>query len=188
MAIACRRSFGEKSELVPCETGDMHIGGGEALQTFGEGPQQSVARRMPERVIHVLELVEIQREHRKPSACSRLLARGFQKLLKLNPVREVRQRVVQRQIGQALLRLPFLRHVGPDATIAREPGAVGEDRLSAQFPGALLAGDVEREDEVAEGAALRDAVPEHGARMPIGRGDGGQQQLFERQAEKLALR
>jgi hypothetical protein len=112
-----------------------------------------------ERVVHALELVEVERKDGEPVALSQSLPGGLQKQLERGPVRKIGERVVQREIGQALLRTSLLGHVGPNATIARERATVSERRLAAQRPRAPFASDVQREEKVPEGAPLGDATP-----------------------------
>ena len=79
---------------------------------FAETPcdllQQHVADRMAERVVDVLEVVEIETQHRKLIAAFDKPQRLFELLAEQGPVRQVGQRVMARHVGNLFLGgLPF---------------------------------------------------------------------------------
>ena len=91
-------------ELVAAEPG-RHIGFLEATaQALGDALEQLIADRMAERVVDALELVDVDIEHRQLLAGPYRLERLFQPLAEQDPVRQVGQPVVMRQMCDLLVR------------------------------------------------------------------------------------
>ncbi len=125
----------EDQKLVPTLPGDdIHLSD-RVPQPRGDGFQELVTGCMAEAVVDQLEVVEIDEEHGYARAFPRGASeRDLEVLLKRDPVRQPRQRIMQSDMGQ-LLRLQELRlgqlplrDVGndaadDDATIRRHLGA-----------------------------------------------------------------
>ena len=90
-------------ELVAAEPG-RHVGFLEATaQALGDALEQLIADRMAERVVDALELVDVDIEHRQLLARPYRLERLFQPLAEQDPVRQVGQPVVMRQMRDLLV-------------------------------------------------------------------------------------
>ncbi len=68
---AVARAAQNEGELVAAKTGDGVDLPGAAAQAVADLAQQFVAAMMPERVVHLLEPVEVEAQQRKPLASSR---------------------------------------------------------------------------------------------------------------------
>src|SRR6185369_18076184 len=73
-------------------------------QTLGDTLEQLIADRMAERVVDALELVDVDIEHRQLLARPYRLERLFEPLAEQDPVRQVSQPVVMRQMRDLLVR------------------------------------------------------------------------------------
>ncbi len=106
-------------ELVAAEPG-RHIGFLEAsAQALGDAFEQFIADRMAERVVDALELVDVDIEHRQLLARPYRLERLFQPFAEQDPVRQVGQSVVVRQMRDLLLCAPSRS----DVLDGRDPSA-----------------------------------------------------------------
>ena len=78
-------------------------------QPFRELPDQGVAGLVPERVVHELEVVQVHRDHGDPEVGAPGAREGeLEQLVEHRAVRQARELVVVREVGDLLLRgLPF---------------------------------------------------------------------------------
>ena len=107
-------------EFVAAETGD-HVDLPQAtLEADGDDAQQFVAERMAERVVDLLEVVEIEAEKRETLAGFGGDEGGADALGEQGPVGEAGQGIVARHKGDLLLRLQPLG----DVFVGGEPGAI----------------------------------------------------------------
>ena len=116
-----RRLFGPEQapldhrELVAPEPGDGIELPDQCAQPHADRLQQGVANRVAERVVDLLEAVQIQAQKSKRltllGACERLV----QAETKQAPISQAGQRVMMRQMGDARLDAPPLGHVHHDA-------------------------------------------------------------------------
>ena len=83
-------------------------------------PQDLVACRKSEGVVHRLEMVEVDEQRRERAAALQPGDRKVHRLPQHRPVRQPGQRVMARHMGDRLLRLHTIRHV----LIGRNPTAV----------------------------------------------------------------
>ena len=121
----------KNNEFVPAEARHRVRLAHATLQTLGDGLQQRIPNMMTERVVHGLEVVEIEPENRDgfapPNPCERL----FHLRSQAHAVRQTGQRVMLRHMGYERLRPQTFGHVhdGYEAgndTVIKE--LVGEDQ------------------------------------------------------------
>jgi hypothetical protein len=178
-------------ELVAAHARDQVAGAGDApVEAVGDGHEQLVADVVAEAVVDDLEPVEVEVAEREPGVRRGVVEEGGEPLVEECPVRQVRQRVVQRLVPQAALQqvtltdvLEHRHHVAPDAGFVADErhGEVGPDDLAVLAEVPLLhaevvdlalhelpvdlphVGSVVRMDEVRGGAdhQLVHCVPEH---------------------------
>ena len=75
-------------------------------QAFGHGPQQRIANRMPERVIDVLETIQIQENHADLFIVTFGLLEGlFEPFFEMRTVRQSGQGIVLRLMVQAVIQV-----------------------------------------------------------------------------------
>ena len=107
-------------ELVAAEAGDevriLHAAADAARHLL----EQGIAHGMAEHVVDALELVEIDAVQRQHLALHHAGERAFHGLAEQHPVGEPGERVVSREIGDALLRAPPIG----DVLVRRHPAAV----------------------------------------------------------------
>ncbi len=111
----CRRE--QDRELVPAEAGDRVAGPGGPAQPYGDLAQHVVAHVVTQRVVDLLEPVEIHQQQREPPAVPlNLPQRPGDPVVQEDPVGQAGQRVVQGLAADLLLGVvPFDRrgqHVG----------------------------------------------------------------------------
>jgi hypothetical protein len=88
------------------------------LQLAGHRPQEAVADVMAERIVHVLEAVEVDEQHGDPPLVTFcLLQRHAQALDAQRPVGQVGQHVVLREVADALLVGLALADVEPGGNV-----------------------------------------------------------------------
>ena len=113
-------------ELIPAQARD-DVGVAQAAQqpTAG-GLQQAVADRMAQRVIDLLEPVEIDIEQgQSGAAMGQAVDHLVQSDAEQNPIRQGRQRIVVRGEADMFLGAPLLGHI----LVGRDPTAVGNRSL-----------------------------------------------------------
>ncbi|MGY4255600.1 hypothetical protein ACVI1L_002668 [Bradyrhizobium sp. USDA 4516] len=109
-------------ELVAAEPRNQRRITDGSAQARGHRLQQRIARRMPERVVDVLEAVEIEHQHRKTrSAAPGTGERALHPFLEQHAIRQIGQRVMLRHIGDLGLGAPLLG----DVAMRRHPAAAG---------------------------------------------------------------
>ena len=124
-----------------------HIGSAQDLaQALGHALEQCIARRMPQRVVHIFEVVEV--DPMKGKAGAGLLKPTVERLTEVEAVGDFRQRVVPRQPGDLLFGLALfgdvLLQINPAAFRHRlisdednpavfEMSGVGEGPATRQF-------------------------------------------------------
>ena len=97
-------------------------------QASGHGFQQLIADRMAERVVDALEMIEIEIQQRQVLALMNPLERLLELLAEQHPIGQVGQRIVVRQVRDALIRTFALRHVLDHAEqILRLPASIADD-------------------------------------------------------------
>ena len=125
MVVSARRPAGVRGddrELVAAEPGHHVARAHAAQQAAGDLDQQLVAGGVAERVVHPLELVEVDQEQRRPAPAPRRLRQlARQHLPQRPPVRQPGERVVHREHADPLLLDPPVGHVVGDPDHAREP-------------------------------------------------------------------
>ena len=101
-----------------------------AAQALGDGLEQFIAALVPERIVDVLEFVEIQIEHRELLATPDALQRLLKLLAEEQPVWQIGQCIVVRQMRDPLLRkLPSGDVFDHAQHVLRLPHAVANDQL-----------------------------------------------------------
>ena len=124
----------QHGELVAAQPRHDLRGAQAALQALPHQLQQRIARRMAKRVVHQLELVEVEAEHGhlvapRPQVLQRLLHLAAKEM----PVGQAREHVVMRHEADAGLGAPALG----DVVIGRDPAAI-RHRLLRHLQGAAL--------------------------------------------------
>ena len=112
------------------------------LQPLGDLAQQRVADRVAERVVDVLEAVEIDQEQRAALlAAGGIAQRLVERLAHQRAVGQAGQRIEAGEAADFLLRAALLGEVGADPAEAEEAAALVEDRVARQRPvNVLVAG------------------------------------------------
>jgi hypothetical protein len=127
--------FGHDGELIAAKTADkirLAYALPEPRRNLG---QERIAGGVPERVVDVLEAIEIEGEHgHQMAVASRPRHGAFEMLVKLQPVRQVGQRVVHGQVADLVLGEPALadaprgdRRGHREAHDNEETGGQGDD-------------------------------------------------------------
>ena len=83
----------------------------DGAQPVGDRAQQRIAGRVPERVVHLLELVEIDEQHREVAVALHRGQRELHLVVEEDAVRQAGQRVVARQMVDLRLGILALGHV-----------------------------------------------------------------------------
>jgi hypothetical protein len=96
----------QHSEFIATQSRDHICLAHDRSQPIRGLPQQFVTERVPERVVDVLEVIEIEIEKRDPLAPLRTLERTLELVRELHTVGQSSQQVVVRHVGDLLLR-PF---------------------------------------------------------------------------------
>ena len=103
----------EDGELVAPHAGQRVGPADAAFEPAGDLLEQRIADGMTERVVDLLEPVEIHEEHRgQPSLPARLGQRAVQAVPERGPVGKARQSVVLRLVGQFVRQLPLFDRDG----------------------------------------------------------------------------
>ena len=105
------------------------------LQAVGNLAEQGVADRVAERVVDVLEPVEIDHEQRAAFLPVRGVAQGFvERLTHHRPVGQAGQRIEAGKARNLALAAALLGQVGADAPKPEEASALVEDGVAGQRP------------------------------------------------------
>ena len=112
----------DNRELIAAEPGDQGGFSHASTQARRDGLQQDVSCRMSERVVDLLETVEIEHQNRQLGSPSARDCKGvFQPLLEQHAIWQVGERVVQGHIGNLGFRPPLLG----DVEVCCHPPAAG---------------------------------------------------------------
>ena len=110
----------DDDELVAAEPGHDIVDAGYRAQAFGDGLEQEIAAIVPERVIDVLEAIEIDEMHGDAAALQRKDGKRLLQFFdQLGAIGQAGQRIVMRHVGD--LRLGFLPF--GDVLEGRDPAA-----------------------------------------------------------------
>ena len=121
--VVGRRDAGlHDRELVAAQSRDEAGGADAAAQAGGDGFEQLVADQMAERIVDALELVDVDVIDGELLAVRDLRQFLLQPLVEQRAVRQVGQRVVMGEVGDALLGAAALG----DVLVGRDPAAVGQ--------------------------------------------------------------
>ena len=118
-------------ELVAPEPANLPVIAHDRRQPLGDLAKQGIADRMAERVVHVLESIEIDHEQRAALlAVGGVAERFVQRLAHHCAVGQSGQRVEPGEAGDLALRLALFGEIGADAAEAEKPAALVEDRIA----------------------------------------------------------
>ena len=108
-------------EFVAAQTPDLAILGNDPLQALRHLLEQIVTGRVPQRVVHLLEAIEIQ-HHQGAAAlrCDIGRKRRFEALFHAVPVGKAGKRIVLGEVRRVAQALAAFRDIGPVAAIADE--------------------------------------------------------------------
>jgi hypothetical protein len=82
------------------------------FQASGDLAQQLVAGRMPQRIVDILEVVQVQEDHAKvPAAAQAVFTSLRDAILQQDPIGQIGQGIVVGQVGHALGHGASLSHV-----------------------------------------------------------------------------
>ena len=142
-------------EFVAAEPPDLAVVAHDRFQPLGDLAKQGIADRMAERVVDVLEPIEVDHEQRAALfAVGGVAQRFVERLPHHRAVGQAGQRIEPGEARNLALRAALLGQVGADAAKAEEPPALVEDRIARQRPvNVLLARRAD--DHVGEGEAGR---------------------------------
>ena len=97
--------------------------------------KQRVADRVAERVVDVLEAVEVDQEQRAALVAARGVAQRFvERLAHQRAIGQAGERIEAREAADFLFRAALLGEVGADPAEAEEAPALVEDRIARQRP------------------------------------------------------
>ena len=111
-------------KLVPAQTGHDVFAADATAHAFGRRLQQPVTDGMSERVVDVLEMVEIEAEHRDGFGASQAAQDRSHPLVERHTVRQVCERIVMRQVPDPFLGEKSLGDVlegGNEAAVRHRP-------------------------------------------------------------------
>ena len=134
--------LGQHRELVAAQPRQRVAGSELRLQPLRDRDQEAVADHVAEAVVHQLEAVEVDEQHRVlvRRRTRALRDRPLQQLAEERAVREVRQRVVTSGLGQRVADQALLGDVRQGAGHAnRTAGVVADRDAAAQHPADLAA-------------------------------------------------
>ena len=99
-------------ELVTAVSGDGVLGASGGVESFGGADEHIVTGAVPERVVHRLEVVEIDEEHRHRAGVAAGSADGAGEAVgEQRSVGEPGERVVERAVAEVVLVLSAFRDV-----------------------------------------------------------------------------
>src|SRR6185437_8635411 len=119
--IRIRRADGDDGEFIAAEPGDEIVAAQDAAQPLRHVEDELVADRVAERVVDVLEVVEIDVEHRgRWTAAAHFGDHGFQPLAEIDAVRQAAERIVHGEMAQ--LRFAVGQRFGGAAHVSDHQG------------------------------------------------------------------
>ena len=171
-------------ELVAAEAADLAVIAHHRLQAVGDLAKQRVADRMAERVVDVLEPIEIDQEQRAALLAVRGIAQRFvERLPHHRAVRQAGQRIEAGEARDLLFGAALLGKVGADAAEAEEAAALVEDRVARKRPVDVLLAR-RADDHVGEGEARGQVEAERLALLERFRAVVDRKQIGELAAEQ----
>ncbi len=146
-------------EFVAAQPANLAVVPHDRSQPLGDLAKQRVADRMAERVVDVLEAIEVDHEQRAALlAMSGVAQRFVERLAHHGAVGQRRQRVEPGEARDLAFGPALLGKVGADAAKAEEAAALVEDRIARKRPvNVLLARRAD--DHVGEGEAGGEVEP-----------------------------
>ena len=149
------RAGQHRLEFVAAEAADLAVIAHHRFQPLGDLAQQRVADRVAERVVDVLEAIEVDHEQRAALLAMGGVAQRFvERLAHHRAVGQAGQRIEPREARNLALGLALLGEVGADAAKAEEAAALVEDRIARKRPVDVLLAR-RADDHVGEGEAGR---------------------------------
>ena len=102
--IRVGRAGGDDGEFVAAEAGDQIVAAHDAAQALRDVENELVADMVAERVVDVLEVIEIDVEHRRRrTAAAHLADHGFEPFAEIDAVWQAADRIVQGEVAQPRL-------------------------------------------------------------------------------------
>ena len=99
--IRIRGAMGDDGELVAAEAGHQIVAAHDVAQPLGDVEDELVADVMAERVVDVLEVIEVDVEHRRGRAAgAHFVDHGFEPLAEIDAVGQAADRIVQGEMAQ----------------------------------------------------------------------------------------
>ena len=139
------RILDEEGELVATEAAGTVLGTQNASQPAGDEPQEPIADRVAEPVVHILEIVEVDEQDGEPvRGAGPPDERVREAVDEEDAVRETGQRIVEGLVPQLLLEILAVADVDEDALHHDRPAVdvTADDRLVVDHPhDASVAGD-----------------------------------------------
>src|SRR6185437_12005901 len=120
-------------EFVTAEPSDLPVIAHHGFEALRDLAKKRIADRVTERVVDVLEPIEIDHEKRAALLAMGCIAKGlFERLPHHRPVGQASKRIEPREAADLPLRPALLGEVGSDAAKAEEAAALIEDRVAGQ--------------------------------------------------------
>ena len=120
----------EHHELVAAEAGHEIFRPQHGAQAIGDGAEQVVAARMAQRVVDLLELIEVDEQQRREMALPvRHLQQPLDLVAEIDPVGQLRELVIAGQMADAGLRIAPLGDV-----LEQDDGTAVGHRLEGPRP------------------------------------------------------
>ena len=164
--LAAAGPFDQDREFISAQPRDHRARGHAFLEPPGGLFQRGVAARMAERIVHILEVIEIDPEDRHRVVGLAPLERAGERGGEQRAIGQVGQHVVMGHVIDLVLRLARAGDIGHEAAPVAAGAVAGGDLAGRDRPPALLAADPQRHDEAAEILVL----PAHLAQfVPFGR-------------------
>ena len=133
------RAGKHRHELIAAQAADLAMVAHDRGQALGDLAEQCVADRVAERVVDVLEPVEIDQEQRAAflpaSGIAQRLVEGF---AHQGAIGQAGQRIEAGKAADLLFRAALFGEVGADPAEAEEAAALVEDRIARQRPVNIL--------------------------------------------------
>ena len=121
-----REILDKEGKFVAREASEHGVAGQFLVHALGEDLERPVARRVPEGVVDLLEMVEVEVDERELAArAARAGDRLLQRMLELQPVRDLGERVVAGEVADSPLGALALGDVARDEDAALETRILG---------------------------------------------------------------
>ena len=161
-ALGAVRVAAQDREFVATEPGDEVPGANAAGKAVCRGAEELIADRVPERVVHGLEVVEVEEENGDVVVAGR--EQRLDLLPEQRPVRQPGERIVERLMVEAVLELAKFRYRLLQPVVLQRGACVGGERVKQrQVVARETAGkaDAVREHEQADRALLAAELRDH---------------------------